>query len=117
MEQRELPLLQRIDGPAVVPHETVAACKTYRQAVRMCWALRRAKGLKVTDLARDFGFVRQHASDYLNADDAQTRRCLPSDMVQLFEEICGNCLISQWHANRARLTVLEEVQADRRAAA
>jgi hypothetical protein len=67
-------------------------------------------------LARDFGFIRQHASDYLNADDKPTRRNLPPEMVQLFEEVCGNCLLSQWFANRARLTVLEEVQADRRAA-
>lgn len=117
MEQRELPLLQRMEGPSVVPHSLVESCTSYRQAVRMCWALRRAKGLNVSDLAREFGFNRQHASDYLNADDKPTRRSLPPEMVQLFEEVCGNCLLSQWFAYRARLTVLEEVQADRRAAA
>lgn len=116
MSQRELPLLQRIDGPAVVPSATVALAKSYRQAVRLCWALRRAKGLTVTDLARDFGFTRQHASDYLNADDKATRRSLPAEQIALFEEVCGNCAITQWLAARQHLTVLEELQAMRSAA-
>lgn len=116
MEQRELPLLQRIEGPAVVPHEAIESCQTYREAVRMCWALRRAKGLRVCDLGRDFGFCRQHAGDYLNPDDKPTRRSLPPELVALFEEVCGNCFITQWMCHRAKLTALEELTASRRAA-
>jgi len=82
----------------------------------MCWGLRRAKGLTAGDLAREFGFNRQHVSDYLNPDDKPTRRSLPGERVALFEEVCGNCFITQWHAARARLTVLEELQAGRAAA-
>jgi len=116
MGQLDLPLLGRIDAPSAVPPSLIRSVSTYRQAVRLCWALRRAKGLTITDLAREFGFNRQHASDYLNPDDLATRRSLPGDKVQAFEDVCGNTAISQWHAMRAQLTVLEELQAERAAA-
>jgi len=115
--QIPLPLLQRIDGPAVVPASTLQLARSYRQAVRLCWTLRRAKGLTPSDMARDFGFVRQHVGDYLNPDDKAGRRDLPADQIGLFQEICGNCAITQWLASRDRLTVLEQLQADQRAAA
>ena len=115
--QIPLPLLQRIEGPAVVPAATLKLANTYRQAVRLCWALRRAKGLTPSDMARDFGFVRQHVGDYLNGDDKPTRRSLPAEQIGLFQEVCGNCAITQWLAARDHLTVLEQVQADQRAAA
>jgi hypothetical protein len=114
--QRSLSLLGRIDAPAAVPAALICKAKTYREAVRMCWVLRRAKGMTSSDLAREFGFNRQHLSDYLNPDDAPTRRSLPGERVALFEEVCGNCFVSQWHAMRAGLTVLEELQAERAAA-
>lgn len=116
MGQLDLPLMGRIDAPSVVPPALIRGCTTYRQAVRLCWTLRRAKGLTISDLARDFSFNRQHASDYLNPDDAPTRRSLPGERVQDFEDACGNAAISQWHNMRAHLTTLEELQAERAAA-
>lgn len=113
--QIALPLLGRIDAPTPAPSSTISSIRTYREAVRMCWVLRRAKRLTLADLAREFGFNRQHVSDYLHPDDKPTRRSLPGERVALFEEVCGNCVISQWHAMRARLTVLEELQAGRAA--
>lgn len=113
--QLSLRMLGRIDAPAAVPADLVRRARTYREAVRMCWALRRAKGLTAADLAREFGFNRQHVSDYLNPDDKPTRRSLPGQHVELFEDVCGNSFISQWHAMRAKLTVLEELQAGRAA--
>ncbi len=117
MTQRPLGLLARIQGPAVVPSPALAFARTYREAVRWCWSMRRAKGLTHTDLAREFGFNRQHVSDYLNADDAATRRSLHPEQIALFEEVCGNVFITQWLAARQRLTVLEQLQADNQRAA
>lgn len=117
MTQRQLGLLARIDGPAAVPTAALAFARSYREAVRWCWAMRRAKGLTVTDLAREFGFNRQHASDYLNSDDKPTRRNLPPDQIALFQEVCGNTFIVQWLAARSALTVLEQMQADNQRAA
>ena len=116
MVQTHLPLLGRIDAPSVVPPSILKTIKTYRAAVRLCWALRRAKGLKPTDLGREFGFTRQHVSDYLNVDDKPTRRDLPAERIADFEDVCGNSAISQWLAQRAKFTVLEELQAERAAA-
>lgn len=110
--QKQLSLLARIDGPAIVQSAALAFSRTYREAVRWCWALRRAKGLTQADLAREFGFNSQHLSDYINADDKPTRRSLPGELIHLFQEVCGNTFISQWLAARDRLTVLEQMQAD-----
>jgi hypothetical protein len=115
MEQTTFPLLGRIDAPSVVPPSALRLVRNYREAVRLCWALRRAKGLKPVDLGR-FGFTRQHVTDYLHEDDAPTRRSLPPQRIEEFEDLMGNTAISQWIAGRARLTVLEELQAERHAA-
>ncbi|OWQ92009.1 hypothetical protein CDN99_06535 [Roseateles aquatilis] len=111
--QHTLPLLGRIDAPSVVPPSLLKHIRCYRAAVRLCWALRRAKGLRVSDLGRDHGFTRQHVSDYLNDDDLPTRRSLPAEQIHLFEDVCGNTAITQWLAGRHRFTLLEELQAER----
>ena len=116
LQQAVLPLLGRVDAPSVVPPSILKTLRTYRDAVRLCWALRRAKGLRVTDLGRDYGFTRQHVSDYLNDDDLPTRRSLPPERINDFEDLCGNTAITQFLVGRARLTVLEELQAERAAA-
>jgi hypothetical protein len=116
MEQIEIPLYGRVDGPCMVPARHLRRVRSYREAVRLCWVLRRAKGMRPTDLARDFGFTRQHVSDYLNADDMPQRRNLPPDEIKLFEDVCGNSAITQWLALRQRFTLLEELQAERLAA-
>ena len=113
---RDVRLMARTQGPGIVPPGIVAEAMTYREAVRLCWTLRVVKGMKVTDLARDFDFIRQHVGDYLNPDDKPSRRSLPAERVADFEEACGNTAITQWLASRQRLTVLEEMQAERMAA-
>jgi hypothetical protein len=114
MLQAHFPLLGRIDAPSVVPSAALVLIRNYRDAVRLCWALRRAKGLKPTDLGQ-YGFTRQHVGDYLNVDDHPTRRSLPGQRIKEFEDLMGNTAITQWLAGQARLTVLEEFQAERAA--
>ena len=114
--QTHLALMGRIDAPDTVPRSLLASVNSYRQAVRLCWTLRRAKGMKATDLARDFFFNRQHVTDYLTEDDKRTRRSLPAERIKDFEDACGNSAVTQWLAARQRFTLLEEMQADRAAA-
>lgn len=111
MEQIEIPLFRRVNGPDVVPPSYLRMVKTYREVVRLCWTARKAKGMKPVDLAQKFDFIRQHVNDYLNEDDAPGRRNLPPERIADFEEVCGNCAITQWLAMRAELTVMEEMQA------
>ncbi len=115
--QLEFPLLARLEGPAVVPPELMRTAKTYRQAVRLCWALRRLRKLTHAGLATEIELPAQHVRDYFNADDKPRRRNLPAEAVRKVEAFLGNTAISQWHARNAQLTVVEEMQASRRAAA
>jgi hypothetical protein len=103
----EFPLLGRLDGPSVAPEQLVRLCKSYREAVRYCWELRRTKRMTKAQLAAEAGLTAQHVSDYLAADDKPSRRSLPGEKVAEFEAVCGNSLITQWHAARAKLTCLK----------
>lgn len=114
-KQLELPLLGRIDCASIVPPSMLTTVRTYRQAVRLCWTLRRVKGMNTTDFARQFHFNRQHIGDYLNPDDGRKRRNLPPGRIADFEDGCGNAAITQWLASRQKLTVIEELQAERAA--
>lgn len=115
MEQRELPLMGRLDGPSVVPFHYVQRCKTYREAVRESWRLRRVSYMTQAQLASEAEVPRQHVSDYINPDDKPGRRDLPPEAIRRWNGVVGNTLVSQWVAHQDRLTVLEQVQADQNA--
>jgi hypothetical protein len=114
--QREFPLLARMEGPSVVPPELMRTAKSYRDACRLCWQLRRVRNMKFRQLAAEAELIHQHVGDYFNPDDKPHRRDVPGDAVKAIETVLGNTAISQWHAGNAQLTVLEEMQASRRAA-
>jgi hypothetical protein len=116
MEQIALPLLGRVNGPSVAPLQYVVRCKTYREAVRMSWGLRRVHHMTQRSLACQAGLNPQHVTDYLNADDKPLRRNLPAERIADFEAVVGNTLVTQWLAARSSLTILEEMQATREAA-
>jgi hypothetical protein len=115
--QQEFPLFARMEGPAIVPAELMRLATTYRQAVRLCWNLRRLRKLTYRGLAAECGLIHQHVGDYFNPDDKPGRRDLPGEAVKSVEAFLGNTAISQWHAAHASFTVLEILQAQGRAAA
>jgi hypothetical protein len=115
MEQIPLRLLCRLDAPAVVPPAEIAKCKTYRDAVKLCWRLRRVRNMTQRQLAEEAGLYAPHVSCYLH--DTDRSRDLPGSAVRAFEMACGNTAISQWHSLQAQLTVVEEMQAMRLEAA
>lgn len=114
MEQLELRLLCRIDAPSVVPPKAVAECKSYRDAVKLCWQLRRVRKMTQAMLAAEVGLYAPHVTRYLH--DGKTQRDLPAWAIRGFEAACGNTAITQWITQGAQFTVLEEVQAERMAA-
>lgn len=118
MEQLPLRLLCRLDAPSVVPPEQVAKCATYRDAVKLCWQLRRARNMTKRVLAEEAGLYPPHVTSYIEESQRAkaTRRDLPGSCVRAFEWACGNTAISQWHSLQAKLTVVEEMQAMRLAA-
>jgi hypothetical protein len=114
MEQMPLRLLCRLDAPSVVPPSEVAKCKTYRDAVKLCWKLRRVRNMTQRQLAEEAGLYAPHVTCYLH--NSARPRDLPGHAVRGFEWACGNTAISQWHSLQAKLTVVEEIQAMRIAA-
>jgi hypothetical protein len=114
MDQMELRLMCRLDAPSVVAAGDVARCKSYRDAVRWAWQSRRVRNMTRRTLAEIAGLYAPHVSCYLSDDES--KRSLPADKVPAFETAVGNCFVSQWLAAQAKLTILEEVQAERRAA-
>jgi len=111
-----LPLMGRLNGPSVAPSEYVKHCKTYREAVRMAWQLRRVAYMTQRQLAAEAGLWPQMVTDYLNKDDAPTRRNLPAEKIPAFEAVVGNTVLTQWLAAQSSLTVMEETIANKEAA-
>ena len=103
----------RIDAPSVAPQQWVRAARTYREAVRICWKLRRVAFMTRQQLASEAQLYPQHVTDYLHEDDKPSRRDLPAEAVARFEAVVGNTLVSQWLAAQSKLTVLEEMTATR----
>lgn len=113
--QLSLPMLTVYSGPRLIDNEIVIAVRTYREAVRACWNLRTRRHLTWRVLAEEAGLYASHCSDYLSEDDA--KRELPAKHINEFEIACGNRMISQWLANQANLTIMEQfIPAARRAA-
>ncbi len=111
-----LPLMGRLDAPSAAPAQLVAIARSYREAVRLAWQVKRVHNMTRRQLAAEGGLTFQHVTDYLHADDKPQRRSLPADRIAAFEAVVGNTIVSQWLATRSKLTVLEEMQASRLAA-
>jgi predicted transcriptional regulator len=96
----------------VVPPEVIRGLPTYRHACRLAWKLRRTRMSQKT-FAALAGLYPPHVSDYLSVH--ATRRELPARCVAAVEAVLGNAVIGQWLAAQSQLTVLEELQVQRRA--
>jgi hypothetical protein len=102
----------------VLPPEIIMSLKTYLHACRMAWRLRRPRITQATlaELVPDL--YQSHISDYFavqpTTSKGQARRELPAKYIGLVESAFGNSVMSQWVAQQGRLTVLEEMQAQRR---
>lgn len=95
----------------VVPPEVVMGVPSYRHACRLAWKLRRTRITQRT-LAELAGLYPSHVSDYFSLHNH--RRELPAKHVAAMELVIGNTVVSQWLAQQSKLTVLEEMQAQRR---
>lgn len=95
----------------VVPPQVVAGIKSFRHACRLAWKLRRVRNLSRRSLAEACGLYTSHVSDYFSPHEQ--RRELPARHVAAVERVLGNAVISQYLAQQAQLTVLEEMQAER----
>lgn len=98
----------------VLPTQAINGILDYRHACRLAWKLRRIKGLTKRTLAELAGLHASHVSDYFSVKPC--KRSLPAEYIADVERVLGNTAISQFQAAQSDLTVMEEAQANRRAA-
>lgn len=113
MAQLSLPMLTYYDGPRIVSSDVVGACKTYRDAVRMCYQMRTRTRMSKALMAEEIGCYPSHLSGYVS--EGEGRRQLPAEHIAAFEVCCGNRCITQWLAAQANLTILEQFLNQRQA--
>lgn len=106
-------------GPGFLPHQYIALCNDYRDAVRLAWAARRSKGMTQRTLAERADLYASHVSEYL-ADkpvnlNGKKYRNLPAEKIDSFQAAVGNKVLTQWQVMREGLTIMEEVIAQRAA--
>ncbi|MEO8153583.1 MAG: hypothetical protein ABI605_10975 [Rhizobacter sp.] len=113
--QYSLPLIGGVvqQQRLVVPHEVIIGIKSYRQACRLAFKLRR-RGVTQRVLCEAAGLYAPHVSDYFSVH--ANRRELPARFIGAVSAVLGNTVIGQWVNQDCHLTVLEEMQATRRAA-
>lgn len=122
MEQLELNILGRLDGPRAVAFEELAKAGTYRDACIACWTHRRVKNMTASTLAEITGMRPSHISDYFSANPldkhGHERREMPAKYIPALERIAGNTFITQWQAAQtwSAETMSEMLSATRRAA-
>lgn len=104
-----------VNAPAFLPVDVITTCETYREIVRASWAHRRIKAMTQRTLAERVGCYPSHVSDYLRADDKPSRRDLPAERLNAWAATVGNWGVQQWLARQSRLTIMEEVIAQRAA--
>lgn len=97
----------------VVPPQVVMGIKSWRHACRLAWRLRSPRITQRT-FAELTGCYPSHVSDYFSLH--AHRRELPAAKAGAACLVLGNTVLVQWLAQEAQVTLLEEMQATRRAA-
>jgi hypothetical protein len=109
--QLEFALLCKLLGPRAAPMDEVVKCKSYREAVRLCWMRRRIRNLTYRQLAAECDLIHQHVGDFFNPDDAPKRRNLPFESIDAVEAILGNTAITQYKLYSSVEAAAQERQA------
>jgi len=107
-----LPLFGGVVQPQrlVVPHEVVMGLRSWRHACRLAWKLRNPRITLRTFAELTDSYV-SHCSDYFSVH--HTRRELPARKAGMACLLLGNTVLVQWLAQESRVTLMEELNAQR----
>lgn len=94
----------------VVPAELIMRIPDWRTACRLAWKLRSPRITQRT-FAELTGCYTSHVSDYFSVH--RKRRELPAGRAGIACRVLGNTVLAQWLAQDCRVTLLEEMQAER----
>jgi hypothetical protein len=107
--QMPLRILQEVGDPSFVPEAVLARVHSESEAVQWCWALRRIKGMGVTEAARYLGMPKSHLSNIING-----KKYLPWGKRLELQRLCGNWLIRQWEDRECGFVTKMETPEQRR---
>ncbi|WP_342705186.1 helix-turn-helix domain-containing protein [Burkholderia arboris] len=103
----------RAEQAEFVPHESIAECRSFRDAVFLAWDQRVERGMTQRTLAERLEVPASHLSNMLNREPVdrhgKARQDLPARLIADFERVVGNRAVSQYLARMAMLTLMEEV--------
>ncbi len=103
----------RAEQAEFVPQESIAECRSFRDAVCLAWDHRVERGMTQRTLAERLEVPASHLSNMLNRDPVdrhgKARQDLPARLIADFERVVGNRAVSQYLARMAMLTLMEEV--------
>jgi transcriptional regulator with XRE-family HTH domain len=108
MDQIPLRILQEIGEPEFLSESVVARLENEADAVAWCWALRRIKGMGVTEGARYLGMPKSHLSNILNG-----KKYLPFGKRVELQRLCGNWLIRQFEDRQCGFVTKRETPEQR----
>lgn len=109
MEQIPLRILQEVGEPAFLPESIVARIETEADAVAWCWAMRRVKGMTMTEAARHLGMPKSHFSNIIAG-----KKYPPYGARVAMQRLCGNWLIRQWEDRHCGFVTNRETPEQRR---
>lgn len=109
MEQIPLRVLQEIGEPVFLPESIVSRVESEADAVAWCWAMRRIKGMGVTEAARYLGMPKSHLSNILSG-----KKYLPFGVRVELQRLCGNWLIRQWEDRHCGFVTKQDTPDQRR---
>jgi hypothetical protein len=105
--------------PKFLPKDAIAACSSFRDAVRLAWDSRSMRGMTQRTLAETLDVKTSHMSNMLSNQAAdrhgKPRQDLPARHVADFERVVGNRAVTQYLIRMAMLTLMEEVIHSQRA--
>lgn len=92
--QTQIVTLGAIQEPEWLSELLISRCRSEKDAIVLCWAKRRRKGLTLRQAAEELGLPASHLSNILSGS-----KYLPHDFRISFQTLCGNWAIRQ-HEDR-----------------
>lgn len=88
-----MPLVREIKRPMNLPAAMIENCESKEDAIRLCWSMRRSKGMTQTKAAELMGLSKAQMSKILDGLSG-----MRGNQERAFQYLCGNRAIAQFQA-------------------
>lgn len=102
-KQVEIPTFGTVPDLEWLPEFLVVRCRGEGDAVSLCWAKRRRRGMTLRQASEELGIPASHLSNILSG-----KKYLPHDFRIRFQTLCGNWAIRQQEDHACGLSTMRE---------